>query len=100
MLVAIAECMLHVEQVARVGTQVILNALLVADINEKTSEDTGLAAFVHGDKQTALQHILQKTCSFETHRLTTGIRARDEQYAAVAIEFNVECRHLAAMLAQ
>ena len=98
--VAVAQCMLHVEQVARICTQVVLNALLVADINEETVEKTGTAAFMYGNEHTALQHVLQETGSLQTHRLSTGIRTGYEQYTAFAVKFNVKRRHLASMLAQ
>ena len=77
-LVAVTECVFHVEQVARVGTQVVLDALLVANVDEQIAEYTCLAALVHRDEKTALQHILQQTGSLKAHRLTAGVRTRDE----------------------
>ena len=39
---------LHVGQMRRIGTQVVFNTLLVANINKYMAEDTGVAPFVHG----------------------------------------------------
>ena len=60
---------------ARVGAQIILNALFVADINENVLEDTAVGTFADGYAQTALQHVLQQSGGLQTHRLSTRIRS-------------------------
>ena len=47
----------HVSKVDRVGTQIIFNALFVADINKNMVENSGMTPFIHGNKQPALQHV-------------------------------------------
>ncbi len=49
---------LHVGKMRGVGTQIIFNGLLVTDINEYAAEYSGMAAFMHGDEHSALQHVL------------------------------------------
>ena len=49
----------HVGQVRRVGTEVVLDALFVTDINEDAPEDTRMAPFVQRDKHPALEHVLK-----------------------------------------
>ena len=50
---------LHIQQMARVSTQVILNTLLVTDVDEQALENTGTATFMNWNEHSALQHILQ-----------------------------------------
>ena len=52
---------------ARVGAQIILNALFVADINENVLEDTAVGTFADGYAQAALQHILQQSGGLQTN---------------------------------
>ena len=63
----------HVRQVRRIGTQVVLYRLLITNVNKDTTENSRMAAFVHRNRQTTLQHILKQTNRFQTDRLSTGI---------------------------
>ena len=83
---------LHVQQVRRVGREVVLYALLVADVDHYVAEDAHLRSFAHGDGQSALQHVLQQTHRLQAHRLAAGVRTRYNQYVAVARQHDVE-RH-------
>ena len=69
----------------RIGTEVIFEALLVANIYEQAFEYSGAAALVHGYEHSALQHILQQAGSLQTHRFSAGIGARYEQYAPFTV---------------
>ena len=52
--VALLHHLLHVQKMARVGAQVVLYALLVANVNHDVVEQTCLAAVAYGDGKTAL----------------------------------------------
>ena len=56
--VAMLHHVLHVEQVRRVGGEVILQTLLIADVNEDAAEDAEHTALRHRHRHTALEHIL------------------------------------------
>ena len=51
--------LLHVHQMTRVCTQVVLYALLVAYVDHYALECAYCRAFAYGDGQSALQHVLQ-----------------------------------------
>ena len=70
--------------------QVIFDALLVTDINEYMTEHTGMTPFVHGNRHTALQHILQKPHRLQTNRLTPGIRPRNQQNALFTGQLDIK----------
>ena len=65
-LVAVAQHVLHVQQVRRVGTQVVLDALFVTDVNEDAAEDACMAPFVYRDGHSALKHVLKQSYCFQT----------------------------------
>ena len=50
---------------AGVGTQVIINALLIAYIYENALEYACVAVVAHGYGYTALQHVLQQSYGLE-----------------------------------
>ena len=50
--------LLHVHQMARIGREVVLDTLLVADVDEDMLEDSCGTAIANGDGQTTLEHIL------------------------------------------
>ena len=58
---------LHVEQMTRIGAQVIFYALLVANVDEDMFKDARCRAFAHRDGNATLQHILQQTSRFQTY---------------------------------
>ena len=58
---------LHVQEVRRVGREVVLYALLVADVDHYVAEDAHLGALAHGDGQSALQHVLQQSHGLQTY---------------------------------
>ena len=91
---------LHVGQVGRVGTQVVFNTLLVADVNEDVAEDAGMASFVHGHQHAALEHVLQQSDGFQADGLTSGVRTGNQQDAFLAGEDNVQGNHFLAVLGQ
>ncbi len=57
----------HVLKVGAVGTQVVLQRLVVADVDEDAVEDQHLAHFGRGDEHTPLEHILEQTYGLEAH---------------------------------
>ena len=56
--IAVLHHYLHIGKMRRIGTQIIFNGLLVTYINEYAAENTRMAAFMHGNEHTTLQHIL------------------------------------------
>ena len=55
--IAVLNHLLHVHQVRGVGREVVLNALLVADIYHDVAEDAAGGTVAHGYTQSALKHI-------------------------------------------
>ena len=86
--------------VRRVGTEVVLDALFVADVDEDASEDTRVATLVKGDEHPALKHVLQESYRFEAHRLATGVRPRDDEDALLSVQLDVEWDDLLVVLRQ
>ena len=81
---------LHIHQMRRIGREVILQALLVADVNHHIFKYTAAAARPHGDAQSGLQHILQQSDGLQTHRLTAGVGTGDNQHALLGLQHDVE----------
>ena len=75
--------LLHIEKVGGVGREVILNALLVADVYHDGVEDTHRAVLLHRYAEATLHHVLQQTDRLKTNRFTAGIRAGDNEQMAV-----------------
>ena len=96
--IRLAHHVLHVQQVTAVGAEVVLDALLIADINEYAVEDTCYACPLQGNVHAALQHVLQEADSLQTHRFASGIRARNDEYSLFAAQLDVERYHLLSML--
>ena len=86
--------MLHILQVGGIGTEVILNRLLVTDINEDVVEDTKLGGLATGNEQPALQHILYQTNGFQAYRLATGIGSGDNEDMSLVVEVDIEGHNL------
>ena len=55
-----AHHLFHVEQVRAVGRELVLDALLVADVDHYGFEHAQARALAHGDGQAALEHVLQQ----------------------------------------
>ena len=72
--VGLSHHVLHVEQMAGVCRQVILKALLVADVYHYIVEDTGCRAVANRYAESTLQHVLQQPYSLQAHRLSAGVR--------------------------
>ena len=89
-LVAVLDEKFHVHQVGTVGTQVVLDALLVADIDEHPAEQARARAFVQGDQESALQHVLQEPDRFEADRLTAGVGAGDQQDPSLFRQLDIQ----------
>ena len=96
--VAMLHHVLHVQQVGRVGREVVLQALLVADVDEDAPEDAEDAALRHRHRHAALEHVLQQSHRLQTHRLAASVRTRDEQDALLLRQRDVERNHLARLL--
>ena len=75
----------HVRQMRTVGAQIVLDALLVADIDKQTLEDSGFRLFVKRDQYAALKHVLQQADRFQTDRFTAGVRAGNDQQASCLV---------------
>ena len=88
--IGLLQHVLHIEQVGGVGGQVVLETLLIADVYHDVLEHTHARAFVYGDAQTTLYHILQESGSLEADGLSAGIGARDDEYAVVGGELYIK----------
>ena len=63
--IGILHHVLHVEQMAGVGGEVIINALLIADVYENAFEYARMAVGAHGYGNSALEHVLQQSYRLE-----------------------------------
>ena len=78
-LVGMANHRLHIEQVGRVGGEVVFDALLVADVNHYVTEGATGATVAHWDGESALQHILQQSDGLQADGFASCIRTRDDE---------------------
>ena len=85
---------------AAIGTQVVLYALLVADIYKDVLEDAALRVFAHRNGQSALQHILQQTYCLQAYTLSAGIRTADDEDALFLVQFYLEWDNLLSLFLQ
>ena len=76
---------LHVPQVRRIGTQVIGYRLLVAYIDEDIAKQPCAAAFLDGNQQSALQHILGQCHCFQAYRFAAGVGSGDDQDTCLVV---------------
>ena len=83
----------HVGQMGRIGREVVVDALLVADVNQDVVIDGAGGIVAHGNRQSALEHILHEAEGFETDALAACIGAGDEDDALSGIDGNVEWHH-------
>ena len=58
-IVGILHKVLHIKQMRAVRTQIVVDALLVADIDENIRKNANAAVLVNRQRQSALKHILQ-----------------------------------------
>ena len=59
--------LLHVHQMTGICTQVVLNALLVANVDHYTLECAHCRSLAYGDGQAALQHVLQQSYRLQAY---------------------------------
>ena len=85
---------------SRESRQRLLDALLVANVDKDAAEDAGTTRSFQWDEHAALQHVLQESHGLQTHRLSSGIGTRYDEYALLSGELDVERYHLLAMLGQ
>ena len=90
----------HVLQVAAIGTQVVLDALLVTDVDKDISKDAHVGIVTQRGQQAALHHKLHNAHRLETHRLTAGIRSRNDQNTVLAVERDVQGHDFLALSPQ
>ena len=98
--IALAHHVLHVEEMTRIRTQVVLYTLLVAYVYHHVVEYTRARTLAHWYRQSALQHILQQSHRLQAHRLSSGIRARDKQNALLGSQGYVQRHHLLVVFRQ
>ena len=79
-LVGVAEEGLHVLQVGGVGGEVVVDALLVADVDGDGAEEAALRGGAQRYRHAALQHVLDESHCFEQHRFAAGVGAGNDQY--------------------
>ena len=82
--VGLADHPLHAQQVGGVGAQVVLQALLVADVHHDVVEEARLGTIAHGDGEAHLEHVLEQADRLQTHRLAACVGSGDDQDAALA----------------
>ena len=58
---------LNVQKMGTICTQVILQALFIANIQKDVFEYPGFRIFIHGYQKPALQHVLQQAGGFQTY---------------------------------
>ena len=100
MRVGLLHHLLHVHQMTRIGREVVLNTLLVADVYQDMVEESCGASVADGYGQTALEHILQESHRLQTHRLATRIRPRDNQESFLLGEDDIQWHHVLSLLLQ
>ena len=77
-----------------------LKALLVADVGEHIVEARDPALGTHRRRDAALHHQRTESERLEQHRLSAGVRTRDEQRAFVGMHVEVERDHAHALRQQ
>lgn len=82
--VGLADHPLHAQQVGGVGAQVVLQALLVADVHHDVVEEARLGTIAHGDGEAHLEHVLEQADRLQAHRLAARVGSGDDQNAALA----------------
>ena len=80
----------HVDQMGRIGAQVVGETLLVANIGKDSVENACGGVFGHGYGEATLEHVLEQAHGFEANRFATGIGARDDEQPLATLEANIE----------
>ncbi len=76
----------------RVGAQVIFYRLVIAYVEENVIHQPYVGVFVDRRQKSALKHVLYYCYGLERHRLSAGIRSRDNEYAPFGTECQIQ-RH-------
>ena len=84
------EEVLHIGQPRRVSGQIVLDALLVADVGKNFFKNAEFAGFVDRNEQSALDHQLQQSHRFHRDRLAPGVGARQYEYPILPEQGQVE----------
>jgi hypothetical protein len=71
--------------------------LLISDVNEHVFEQSRFRAFIYGDQQAALQHILQQSDRFQANGFTTGVRTGYDQDPFSLGQLDIEGNYLLAL---
>ena len=91
---------LHVAQVRRIGRQIVVDRLLVADIDADRPENGQLRDLRRRHGITALEEILHKPRRLQADRLAAGIGSRNHEDALVPVEHKIERHDLAPLRPQ
>ena len=98
-LVSVGEHIAHVREEGTVGTQVVLEVLVVADAHGNAVEDRKLGALGCGDEHAPLEHILEQSDRLQADGLAAGVGAGNQQDALLRAQRDGE-RHDAAPFAR
>ena len=91
-LIGVFQKQAHVGQAGTIGTQVVFDGLLVADIGKEVVKNSQFRAFVHRYQQARLRHQLQQSGRFHGDRLSSGVRPTEYQNTVATIKAQVK-RH-------
>ena len=83
-LVGFSKQRFHVLQVRGVGGEVVVDALLVADVDGDGAEETALRGGTQRNRHAALEHILYQSHCLEQHRFAAGVGAGNDEDAGVS----------------
>ena len=91
---------LEILQVGAVGTEVVLQRLVVADVDEYVVENHEFRHFGGRHQHAPLEHVLQQSDRLEADRLSAGVRAGDDQDAFGAVQMEIQRDDLLAFAGQ
>ena len=97
LLAALGQEQFHVLQVAAIGTQVVLDALLVTDVDKDVTEQSHVGIVAQCGQQSALHHVLHDSYGLETYRFAAGIGSRNDKYAVLLVQGDVQRHDLLAL---
>ena len=100
LLASLGQEQFHILQVAAVGAQVVLDALLVTDVDENIAEQSHVGIVTQRGQQAALHHVLHHTHRLEAHRLAAGIGPRNDQDAVFFVQIDIEGHDFLTLIAQ